>query len=1287
MKRLSFLAMFVAMVLSASAQYKMHLWIDGVKISYPVLNLDSITFTDEAIEEPEEPTEPFVGVFSVSPTKYVTFSPGNLQYTQSTNTWSFAENQYDYIGTDNVTGGSVSSDQYSDSKEGNALADKIDLFGWSTSANNFGVSTSESDSDYSGSFVDWGTNTISNDAPNTWRTLTYDEWEYLRSGRPNASSLRGVAQVNGVNGLIFLPDNWTCPEGVTFKSGSHSDYSYGQYQTFTAEQWSTLEKSGAVFLPAAGARYGSDVSDVRYNGFYWSATEYDSNRAYCLAFYSHGAYVYSCNRRNGLSVRLVKDVEGETTEPEIPEEDEEPETPTAGIGVFSVGEGKTVTFSPGNLQYHPKNDIWRFAENQWDCVGEANNNIAADYDGWLDLFGWGTGDCPTKAIGEQNKYQIFIDWGTNKIGNDAPNTWRTLTYDEWNYLLNIRNNANSLHGVAQVNGVNGLIFLPDNWVCPADVTFKSGFHSEPDGDYYAQHQTFTPKQWSKLEASGAVFLPTVGHRFISYTYFVHSVGYYWSTTEYDDDSAYYFSFSDNEASVNKFSRDCGLSVRLAKDIEGETAEPEQPNPETPEEPEEPETPTAGIGVFSVGEGKTVTFSPGNLQYHPANDEWRFAENQWNYVGEANSNIAADYDGWLDLFGWGTGDCPTKASEDYTDYPTFVDWGTNKIGNDAPNTWRTLTMEEFQYIEYTRKNASDLMGIAQVNGVNGVIILPDNWVCPVGITFKSGFHTEESSEAYALYQTFDSEQWSRMEALGAVFIPASGWRKGKNVGGVESCGCWWHSTSVIGNQGVLCTGGISIYSTGVVELCSTRAEAAYSVRLVKDVEGETTEPETPEIPIPNPDIVNGVGVFSVSASRTVTFSPGNLQYHPKNDVWRFAEHQSISLDSANLNIAPDYDGWLDLFGWSGSTGPAYGVSSSLGDIYTGYFVDWGTNVIGNHAPNTWRTLSIYEWEYILFERDNASSLHFGAIVNGKHGRVLLPDNWEEIKPSNLELKDEYTINQWAKLEILGAVFLPAGGDRTGDFQLMNYQNWGSYWTSTIESYDCNWAYEVSVSSYSIILNYSTHILRRTGLSVRLVKDIVNPDISENGHEYVDLGLSVKWATCNIGANSPEEYGDYFAWGETEPKDYYDWSTYKWCNGSYYTQTKYCTNSSYGTVDNKTTLDLSDDAARANWGGNWRMPTKAEQDELREQCIWSWTTQNGVNGYKVTSKKNGNSIFLPAAGYRYDSSLDYAGSDGYYWSSSLGADDPNNAYDLDFLSDYVGWSNNDRCIGFTVRPVCQ
>lgn len=208
---------------------------------------------------------------------------------------------------------------------------------------------------------------------------------------------------------------------------------------------------------------------------------------------------------------------------------------------------------------------------------------------------------------------------------------------------------------------------------------------------------------------------------------------------------------------------------------------------------------------------------------------------------------------------------------------------------------------------------------------------------------------------------------------------------------------------------------------------------------------------------------------------------------------------------------------------------------------------------------------------------------------------------------------------------------------------------------------------------------------------------------NGHEYVDLGLSVKWATMNVGATTPEEYGDYFAWGETEPyytaghsqdnpctnwrtgKSGYNWTNYNWCNGSENTLTKYCSYSSGGTVDNKNTLDAADDAATANWGGSWRMPTIEEQNELRSNCIDIWTTQNGVNGSKLTSLINGNSIFLPDAGYRYDNALYNAGSEGRYWLSWRTSPDWYACYLL--IASYLGFEIHDRCSGLSVRAVCQ
>ena len=195
-------------------------------------------------------------------------------------------------------------------------------------------------------------------------------------------------------------------------------------------------------------------------------------------------------------------------------------------------------------------------------------------------------------------------------------------------------------------------------------------------------------------------------------------------------------------------------------------------------------------------------------------------------------------------------------------------------------------------------------------------------------------------------------------------------------------------------------------------------------------------------------------------------------------------------------------------------------------------------------------------------------------------------------------------------------------------------------------------------------------------------------SKNGHEWVDLGLpsGTKWATMNVGANSPTDYGSYFAWGETSPKSSYDWSNLKYClDNSGDKFSKYVTNSKYGTVDGKKELELSDDAAYVNWGSGWRMPSASQIDELKSNCTYVWTTMNGKYGYKVTSKKNGNSIFLPAAGYCNGFSVDNFSTWGYYWSRSFGTSGDSYAYDLRFKSDYFYKDDLLRRFGFCVRPV--
>jgi hypothetical protein len=206
------------------------------------------------------------------------------------------------------------------------------------------------------------------------------------------------------------------------------------------------------------------------------------------------------------------------------------------------------------------------------------------------------------------------------------------------------------------------------------------------------------------------------------------------------------------------------------------------------------------------------------------------------------------------------------------------------------------------------------------------------------------------------------------------------------------------------------------------------------------------------------------------------------------------------------------------------------------------------------------------------------------------------------------------------------------------------------------------------------------------------------LDANGHEYVDLGLpsGTCWATMNVGAYSPEDYGDYFAWAETEPKKRYTPDTYKWCKDGFEIVTKYCTNSEFGNVDNRTVIERSDDAANVNWGGNWRMPTAAEFDELINNCTIEKSTMNGVNGYLLTSKINGNSIFLPMAGYyNFDLYSDqHSGTIVYYWSADMMYRNTVctniNAYNLNSRlteDDGLTIGNNTRRCGFSIRPVYE
>lgn len=246
------------------------------------------------------------------------------------------------------------------------------------------------------------------------------------------------------------------------------------------------------------------------------------------------------------------------------------ETPSIGVGVFSVSDTKKVKFSKGNLQYHPANDEWRFAESQLDYIGSANRNISFSYNGWIDLFGWSTNDTyfgVSTSDDYKNDYLgDFIDWGVNQIDSDSSNIFRTLTYGEWNYILNNRSKANQLRGIARVAGVNGLIILPDDWSCPSEIIFRAGTGNIESMDAYAQYQTFTIQEWLILETTGAVFLPATGFRYRQGTDEVQLNGRYWSATAYDNNSVLTLFFDSGEIGFIEQLRAFAGAVRLVTDL-------------------------------------------------------------------------------------------------------------------------------------------------------------------------------------------------------------------------------------------------------------------------------------------------------------------------------------------------------------------------------------------------------------------------------------------------------------------------------------------------------------------------------------------------------------------------------------------------------------------------------------------------------------------------------------------------------------------------------------------------
>lgn len=757
----------------------------------------------------------------------VQFSQGNLQatYDGSDWSWAFAKNQWDYIG--NAAANTSINGNGTVSTNGT-----VDLFNVSTSATTYGIHNSTSYETYYGDFIDWG-----NNMGDGWRTLASNEWKYILSKRNSGSTVFSTgnacythATINTdgtpVNGIILFPDGVTIARSEVTSCGSVNGNSEWGTKC-TSAQWTALEAKGCVFLPAAGYRYGASVSYTGDNGYYLSSTIDTWEKSEWPVCFSSNDLTPSggTSRHLGCSVRLVKDrqlnkdAEGYyllgtvddwryfaahvaagysgakarmTADIDL---GDDPTTIGSGNtnaanenfmfrGVFD-GNGHTLTVNYNTSEgfYAPFRHIYGATIKNLHVTGSIISSGGRVGGIVCGVFGGSS----TQSKIEKCRSSVVITSNCQLSNNDAESVGGIVGQVGFSSRLSIEDCIFDGEITGHVSNViwSGLVGVLDGTVNTTRC-LQAGSFSDLDNGTTANSATIVCR-WQGL-----------GTLTMDETYYIHP----------------FKTVQGTQATTAQLA-DGTITTALNAGRTGDDAvwvqQDDQPMLKIFTQESDPVEPTGwenGVlpGEFTINaNGDQIVFSQGNLQYQATTDTWRFAINQYDFVGAGNANISDTYDGWIDLIQWGAGNNPTTTA--LYKYQTFVEFGTHPISNggNVADAWRTLTKDEWVYIFRDRTNAESLFAFGSVNGVNGLIILPDNWTTPDGLTFSpstehgltwltsDGYYKSNTADGFS-HNVYTLEQWTTMENQGAVFLPAAGIRYigTKNLQKLGTEGYYWSS---------------------------------------------------------------------------------------------------------------------------------------------------------------------------------------------------------------------------------------------------------------------------------------------------------------------------------------------------------------------------------------------------------------------------------------------------------------------------------------------------------------